>query len=92
MKSINCPVCANPLSITVAKGRQSHKPFIMLKCDTDGRHFRGFITDQSYVKRVMDDVKQNTGMGTGIAGSESLLGKPCISTDNRGRSDDAAPA
>jgi hypothetical protein len=92
MNTIGCPICSKPLSITVARGRKSNKPFIMLKCDTDGRHFRGFITDQSYVKRVMDDVKQNTGMGTGIAGSESLLGKPCISTDNRGQSDVATPA
>lgn len=45
MNTIGCPVCSKPLSVTVAKGRKSNKPFIMLKCDVDGRHFRGFITD-----------------------------------------------
>lgn len=55
MKNINCPICANALSIRIAHGRKSNKPFIMLKCDTDGRHFRGFITDQEYVKRVLNE-------------------------------------
>ena len=65
MKTIGCPVCTNPLSVTVAKGRKSNKPFIMLKCNTDGRHFRGFITDQSYVKRVLSE---NEPEGTGTEG------------------------
>ena len=60
MKSINCPVCTNPLSICVAHGRKSNKPFIMLKCDKDGRHFRGFITDQEYVSRIL---KERAGTG-----------------------------
>ena len=54
MKEIGCPVCTTPLSVRVAKGRKSNKPFIMLKCDTDGRHFRGFITQQDYVQKVLD--------------------------------------
>ena len=53
MKAIGCPICNNPLSISVARGRKSNKPFIMLKCDKDGRHFRGFITEQDYVRRVL---------------------------------------
>ena len=66
MNDIGCPVCSNPLSIKVARGRKSNKPFIMLKCDVDGRHFRGFITDQSYVKRVLNDKDlKGTGMGGG---------------------------
>lgn len=64
MNTIGCPVCSNPLSVKVAHGRKSNKPFIMLKCDTDGRHFRGFITDQSYVKRVLDEHNLK-GTGTG---------------------------
>ena len=63
MNNIGCPVCTNPLSVTIAKGRKSNKPFIMLKCDIDGRHFRGFITDQSYVKRVLGE-KDLKGTGT----------------------------
>jgi hypothetical protein len=65
MNTIGCPVCSNPLSVSVAKGRKSNKPFIMLKCNTDGRHFRGFITDQSYVKRVLDESNSKTGIGMG---------------------------
>jgi hypothetical protein len=65
MNTIGCPVCSKPLSVTVAKGRKSMKPFIMLKCDQDGRHFRGFITDQSYVKRVLNESNLKTGSGTG---------------------------
>ena len=53
MKTIDCPICSNPLSVTFAKGRKSNKPFIMLKCEHDGRHFRGFITDQNFVRRIL---------------------------------------
>lgn len=55
MKEISCPICSNALSVRVAKGRKSNKPFIMLICQQDGRHFRGFITDQTYVKKVLED-------------------------------------
>ena len=65
MNNINCPICSNPLSVRIATGRKSKKPFIMLKCDIDGRHFRGFITDQNYVKKVLSE--KNPG-GTGTDG------------------------
>ena len=66
MNSINCPICSNPLSVRIAHGRKSNKPFIMLKCDNDGRHFRGFITDQTYVNRVINEkVLDGTGTGSG---------------------------
>ena len=55
MKSINCPICATTLSISLARGRKSNKPFIMLKCDVDGRHFRGFITDQKYISKLLSE-------------------------------------
>ena len=61
MNTIGCPVCSNPLSVTVAKGRKSNKPFIMLKCKQDGRHFRGFITDQDFVRRILQN-HVNTSM------------------------------
>lgn len=57
MKEINCPICSEPLSIRIAKGRKSNKAFIMLKCDKDGRHFRGFITDQNYVHEVLSSLR-----------------------------------
>jgi hypothetical protein len=53
MKTIDCPLCNKPLVISLAHGRKSHKPFLMLKCQADGRHFRGFITDQNYLNKVM---------------------------------------
>ena len=67
MNNVNCPICSKPLSVRIAHGRKSNKPFIMLKCNTDGRHFRGFITDQIYVNRVINDMVSDgngTGMGT----------------------------
>ncbi len=53
MKNIKCPICENNLSVRPSKGRKSNKPFIMLVCPEDGRHFRGFITDQQYIKKVL---------------------------------------
>ncbi len=61
MNTIGCPVCSKPLSISIAKGRKSNKPFIMLKCDVDGRHFRGFITDQDFVRRILQK-HENTSL------------------------------
>ncbi len=52
MKQIPCPVCGDPVDVRPAQGRKSHKPFIMLVCSRDGRHFRAFISDQEFVARV----------------------------------------
>ena len=49
---VPCPVCSESLTVRPAEGRKSGKPFIMLVCPEDGRHFRGFITDKDYVDRV----------------------------------------
>jgi hypothetical protein len=35
-----------------ASGRKSGKPFLMLKCQADGRHFRGFIYDPAFIARL----------------------------------------
>ena len=53
MNQIKCPICSNPLSVRMAKGRKSNKPFIMLICPQDGRHFRGFITDQGFIGKIL---------------------------------------
>jgi hypothetical protein len=53
MNDIKCPICSNALSIRMAKGRRSNKPFIMMICPQDGRHFRGFITDQAYISKIL---------------------------------------
>ena len=66
MRDIKCPICTHTLSVRYIRGRKSNKPFIMLKCDKDGRHFRGFITDQDYVNRLLGEKKANgSGMGMG---------------------------
>ena len=51
---VTCLVCGAALSIRAARGRKSGKPFVMLICPEDGRHFRAFITDQNYVQGVLD--------------------------------------
>jgi hypothetical protein len=51
--AVPCLICATPLSLRLARGRKSGKPFLMLICPIDGRHFRGFINGQSYVKEVL---------------------------------------
>ena len=50
--TVRCPICRLPLDVRLAQGRKSGKPFIMMVCPGDGRHFRGFITDQHYVSGV----------------------------------------
>ena len=55
-KSIPCLVCKEPLKVKLTRGRKSGKPFVMLICSQDGRHFRAFINDQEYVSRVLKSV------------------------------------
>jgi hypothetical protein len=52
-QSINCPVCGDPLSFQIARGRKSGKVFLMLKCLRDGRHFRGFINHRPLVEELI---------------------------------------
>ena len=54
MNEVACPVCNKPLSVRLAHGRKSGKPFVMLVCAKDGRHLRGFINDKSFVDGVME--------------------------------------
>ncbi|PVV82557.1 hypothetical protein [Dehalogenimonas alkenigignens] len=63
-KKVNCIICGSPITVRAAKGRHSNKPFIMLVCPNDGRHFRAFISDQSYLKKVLAEVGGGT-RGTG---------------------------
>ncbi len=50
---ISCLVCHGPLELRVAHGRKSRKPFLLLICPVDGRHFRGSIADKEYVEKVI---------------------------------------
>ena len=53
-QAIPCVVCGEALMVRLARGRKSGKPFVMLVCGRDGRHFRGFINHQPYVREVLD--------------------------------------
>ncbi len=52
-----CPICNKALSIRLVTGRKSGKPFVMLVCSQDGRHFRGFINHRPYVEKVIDNLE-----------------------------------
>ena len=55
---ILCLVCREPLTVRLARGRKSGKPFVMLICSKDGRHFRAFITDKKYVSLVLEGAEE----------------------------------
>ena len=61
----------------MARGRKSGKPFVMLVCGRDGRHFRGFITDQTYVGEILARLEGlragGEGGGTLRAGETSTM-------------------
>ena len=57
MNQAPCPVCSVPLTVRLARGRKSGKPFVMLLCAQDGRHFRAFINDREYVAQVIERVE-----------------------------------
>ena len=59
-QEIPCLVCRKPLAVRLARGRKSGKPSIMLICPTDGRHFRGFISDRAYVGQVLALLEEQT--------------------------------
>lgn len=63
MKTITCFICNEAIEVRPARGRRSGKPFLMLICRQSGKHFRGFITDQEYVAKVV--AATGTGSGTG---------------------------
>jgi len=52
-----CPVCGDLLSIRLVTGRKSGKPFVMMLCSQDGRHFRGFINHRPYVEQFVDKLE-----------------------------------
>ncbi|MFQ5874641.1 MAG: hypothetical protein ACE5JL_12695 [Dehalococcoidia bacterium] len=49
-----CLICGESLQVRMARGRRSGKPFLMLLCGQDGRHFRAFINHQPYVRQVLE--------------------------------------
>ena len=61
-KMAPCLVCGGPLELRTAQGRGSGKPFLMLICPRDGRHFRGFINDKEFVAGVMSRLESQTSV------------------------------
>ena len=59
-QSIPCLICGEPLTVRLARGRKSGKPFVMLLCSRDGRHFRAFVNDQAYVHRLIARLEGQT--------------------------------
>lgn len=58
-EALACPVCNQPMAFQIARGRKSGKPFLMVKCLKDGRHFRGFVGDRDYVARLLEHLEQH---------------------------------
>ena len=57
---VSCLICGGSLAIRPSRGRKSGKPSLMVICPVDGRHFRGFINDQTYVKEVLARLEGHT--------------------------------
>ena len=57
---VPCLVCTTALTLRLVRGRKSGKPFLMLICPVDGRHFRGFITHRDYVSGVLARLEGQT--------------------------------
>ena len=53
-QGIPCPLCGETLELRPTRGRKSGKPSLMFICPVNGKHFRGFINDQDYVRKVLD--------------------------------------
>ena len=58
--TVRCHICGIALSVRLARGRKSGKPFVMMLCAQDGRHFRAFITDRTYVAEVLERLEAKT--------------------------------
>lgn len=70
-QGIPCLICGDPLTVRTARGRKSGKPFVMLVCGRDGRHFRGFITDQTYVGEILARLEGLRNGGGDLADGET---------------------
>jgi hypothetical protein len=58
--AVPCLICSTPLTLRLARRRKSGKPFLMLICPIDGRHFRAFVTDKAYVSAVLARLEGQT--------------------------------
>jgi hypothetical protein len=69
--SVPCLICSTPLTLRLARGRKSGKPFLMLICPVDGRHFRGFITHRDYVAGMLARLEGQTPGSEGGVGPDN---------------------
>ena len=90
-QAIPCLICGEPLVVRLAKGRRSHKPFVMLLCARDGRHFRAFINDQAYVHQVLARLEGQIGTERTKDGAELDSGPAHISGTNLEQGTQAIP-
>lgn len=51
--AIHCLICGVALTVRLARSQKTNKPSVMLVCGNDGRHFRAFIADKTYVGQVL---------------------------------------
>jgi predicted RNA-binding Zn-ribbon protein involved in translation (DUF1610 family) len=73
-QSLQCPVCGDAMAFQIARGRKSGKPFLMVKCLRDGRHFRGFVGDREYVTRLLERLEVgNNGKTIAVSQESSLI-------------------
>lgn len=54
--SLNCPVCAGPLRVSVTRSARG-KAAVMLSCPKDGRHLRAFVNDKGFVASVIKSLE-----------------------------------
>ena len=85
---VPCLVCATALTLRLARGRKSGKPFLMLICPVDGRHFRGFITYRDYVAGVLARLEGQTPTPEGGVGLDHGDTPERRSTTNLERAND----
>lgn len=72
--NVRCPLCQTPLRFSLASSRRAKKKkhFVMLVCPTDARHFRGFISDQAFVGKLVAQTEgELAATGTGTEGGEA---------------------
>ena len=79
---IPCLVCTTALTLRLVRGRKSGKPFLMLICPADGRHFRGFITQPDYVAGVLARLESQTpDSESGVGLDNGDLSSKCSRTN-----------
>jgi hypothetical protein len=80
--SIPCLICQQPLTLRLARGRKSGKPFLMLVCPQGWSGLPGLFNDQAYVKQVLARLEGHT---PSLEGESDVDANPISS--NRSRTD-----